>query len=102
MPKPARNDKLKDARPGRWPLAVAKSRLSEIVRKAQEEGPQVLTSHGQDVAKIVPTRTRGVRYTPTGTGYDFVLASIPYRGLAEGIEFDTSFEAAEECPIDLP
>lgn len=39
----------------RWQLQEAKNRLSELVRKAREEGPQVITVHGQDAAVIVST-----------------------------------------------
>ena len=86
----------------RWPLAVAKSRLSEIIRLAREEGPQIITSHGQDVVRITPTVPKNRRYQPTGTGMDFVLASIPYRLLDDDdVEFDTSFQATSR-PIDLP
>jgi antitoxin Phd len=37
----------------RWQLQEAKNRLSELVRKAREEGPQVITVHGQDAVVIV-------------------------------------------------
>lgn len=37
----------------RWQLQEAKNRLSELVRKAREEGPQVITVHGEDAAVIV-------------------------------------------------
>lgn len=85
----------------RWPLAIAKSRLSEIIRLAREEGPQIITSHGQDVVRITPTSLKGRHYQPTGTGMDFVLASIPYRQLDDDeVEFDTSFPATSR-PIDL-
>ena len=36
----------------RWPIAKAKAHLSEITRRAHEEGPQILTSHGKDVAIV--------------------------------------------------
>jgi prevent-host-death family protein len=86
----------------RWPLAVAKSRLSEIIRLAREEGPQIITSHGQDVVRITPTSPKNRHYQQTGTGMDFVLASIPYRELEDDeVEFDTSFHATSR-PIDLP
>ena len=38
---------------GRWQLQEAKNRLSELVRKAREEGPQVITVRGKYVAVIV-------------------------------------------------
>lgn len=36
-----------------WQLQEAKNRLSEVVRKAQREGPQVITLHGADAAVVV-------------------------------------------------
>lgn len=37
----------------RWQLQEAKNRLSELVRKAQQEGPQTITVHGKDAAVVV-------------------------------------------------
>jgi prevent-host-death family protein len=40
-------------RQGSWPLRDAKARLSELVRRAEGEGPQHVTMHGRDAAVIV-------------------------------------------------
>ena len=41
-------------RPGnRWRLQDAKARLSEVVRQAQQRGPQRVTLHGRDAVVIV-------------------------------------------------
>src|SRR3977135_247718 len=37
----------------RWPLQDAKARLSEVVRAAQQQGPQRVTVHGRDAVVIV-------------------------------------------------
>ncbi|MEO8627162.1 MAG: type II toxin-antitoxin system Phd/YefM family antitoxin [Betaproteobacteria bacterium] len=37
----------------KWPLQEAKNRLSEVVRKASEEGPQTITLHGDDAVVVV-------------------------------------------------
>jgi prevent-host-death family protein len=37
----------------RWQLQDAKNRLSEVVRKARDEGPQVITLHGRDAVVVV-------------------------------------------------
>ena len=37
----------------RWQLEKAKTRLSDLVRKAREEGPQVITVRGRDAAVVV-------------------------------------------------
>lgn len=37
----------------RWQLQEAKNRLSEVVRKAREDGPQIITVHGSDAVVVV-------------------------------------------------
>jgi prevent-host-death family protein len=37
----------------KWQLQEAKQRFSEVVRRAHDEGPQIVTRHGQDVAVII-------------------------------------------------
>lgn len=40
----------------KWQLQEAKNRLSEVVRRARSEGPQVITLHGADAAVVVSAR----------------------------------------------
>src|ERR1700730_10378039 len=40
-------------RAGRWRLQDAKARLGEVVREAQQCGPQRVTLHGKDAVVIV-------------------------------------------------
>jgi prevent-host-death family protein len=37
----------------RWQLQEAKNRLSEVVRRASSEGPQVITLRGDDAVVVV-------------------------------------------------
>jgi len=37
----------------RWQLQEAKQRFSELVRRATQEGPQVVTRHGEEVVVVV-------------------------------------------------
>jgi len=37
----------------RWQLQEAKNRLSEVVKKAREDGPQIITVHGTDAVVMV-------------------------------------------------
>lgn len=37
-----------------WQLQEAKQRFSELVRRVQEEGPQTITRHGEEVVVVVP------------------------------------------------
>ncbi len=39
--------------PGRWPLQDAKARFSELVRRAQQEGPQHVSVHGRDSVVVL-------------------------------------------------
>jgi prevent-host-death family protein len=51
MKKPGKSG---EARPGnRWRLQDAKARLSEVVRQAQQRGPQRVTVHGRDAVVVV-------------------------------------------------
>jgi len=37
----------------RWQMQVAKNKLSEVIELALQEGPQVITSRGQDKAVVL-------------------------------------------------
>ncbi len=37
-----------------WPLQEAKNRLSELIQRAETEGPQTITRHGTPVAVVAP------------------------------------------------
>lgn len=37
-----------------WQLQEAKQRFSELVRRAEREGPQMVTRHGEEVVVVVP------------------------------------------------
>ena len=37
-----------------WQVQEAKQRFSELVRRTLEEGPQVVTRHGEEVVVVVP------------------------------------------------
>ena len=37
-----------------WSLQEAKAKFSEVVRRAQSEGPQTVTVHGRDAVQIIP------------------------------------------------
>ncbi len=38
---------------GKWPLQKAKAQFSELVRKAQADGPQHVTIHGRDSVVVL-------------------------------------------------
>lgn len=44
---------MTSATPGHWQVQDAKQRFSEMIRAVANEGPQVITRHGEDVAVVV-------------------------------------------------
>jgi len=42
--------------PDHWQIQDAKQRFSEMIRAVINEGPQVITRHGEDVAVVVDIR----------------------------------------------
>src|SRR4051812_39577347 len=63
---------------GRWRLEDAKARFSEVVREAQQRGPQRVTLHGKDAVVIVGADEFDRLQRPV-TGRDIIdaLASSP-------------------------
>ncbi|MGQ0464346.1 MAG: type II toxin-antitoxin system Phd/YefM family antitoxin [Sporichthyaceae bacterium] len=56
-----------------WQLQEAKQRFSEVVRKAEEEGPQVVTRHGEEVAVVVSMAEWRERIPPKRDLIDVLL-----------------------------
>jgi prevent-host-death family protein len=73
------------SRPGRWRLQDAKARFSEVVREAQQRGPQRVTLHGKDAVVIVDADEFDRLQRPV-TGRDIVTA-LSASSLAE-VKFD--------------
>ena len=71
----------------RWQLQDAKNRLSEVVRKASEEGPQVITLRGADAAVVVGAKdyARLTRRKSDGTLVEFFRNS-PLKGITLDLE----------------
>jgi prevent-host-death family protein len=63
--------KLPAKLPGRWALQDAKARFSELVRKAQKDGPQHVTVHGQD-AVVVLSQAEYLKLTGVRTGLEII------------------------------
>jgi prevent-host-death family protein len=69
----------------RWRLQDAKARLSELVRQAQQRGPQRVTLHGRDAVVVVRADDFDRMQRPV-SGRDIVaaLASSPLTDLDIG------------------
>lgn len=74
------------AKKATWQLQEAKNKLSEVVRRAREEGPQTITVHGQDAVTVA-------RAPGTGQPGRFKenLWEFFQRSPAAGIEFPVSY-----------
>ena len=59
----------------KWQLQEAKNQLSEVVRKAQREGPQVITLHGADAVVVVSAKDYGRLSRPKWKLVDFFRKS---------------------------
>jgi antitoxin Phd len=59
----------------RWQLQEAKNKLSEVVRRARSEGPQVITLHGSAAAVVVSAHDYGRMSRPKGKLVDFFRSS---------------------------
>jgi prevent-host-death family protein len=65
-------------RAGRWRLQDAKARFSEVVREAQQRGPQRVTLHGKDAVVVVGADEFDRLQRPvTGRDIVTVLAASP-------------------------
>ena len=65
----------------RWQLQEAKNHLSEVVRKATEEGPQVITLRGSDAVVVISTKDyQRLSRRPRGTLVQF-LRNSPLAGV---------------------
>ncbi len=80
----------------RWQLQEAKNRLSELVRKAREEGPQIITVHGEDAAVVVSARQYRKLQRRRGSLVEFFRKSP-----LVGVELDLTRSRDTGRPVEL-
>lgn len=69
-----------------WQLHGAKSQFFRIVQKAQQEGPQVVTSRGERVAVVLSARNYDTLRANRPTLVDDLIAGSPWDDeLAEAV-----------------
>ena len=68
-----------------WQLQEAKSKFSEMVKRALSEGPQDITVRGEPVAVLV-SRAEYTRLTQPKPGFVELMRASPLVGLALDIE----------------
>lgn len=64
----------------RWQLQEAKNRLSEVVEKAINTGPQTITRHGEDVVIVVAAAEYQKLTSPKSSLLEFFRNS-PFRDI---------------------
>jgi prevent-host-death family protein len=84
--------------PEQWALRDAKTRLSEVIRKAKTEGPQHITVHGREEVVVLSVeeyqRIKGER-----TGQ--VLIDLMQNSPLGDIEFDRVYTPARTRRVKL-
>ncbi len=61
-----------------WQMQEAKAKLSELVKRAQIDGPQDITLHGESVAVVLSRETFERLTSPSVSLVDFMRASPMY------------------------
>ena len=79
-----------------WQLQDAKNRFSEIVNKALQDGPQVVTRHGKKTVVIMSVKQYQSLVKPKTNIVDFFQKS-PFRG--EDIDLTRQKDTAREVVI---
>ncbi len=80
-----------------WQMQEAKARLSEVVKRAESEGPQDITLHGQSVAVLV---SRSMFERLSGSRHSLVefMRQSPLHGL-EDIKFERQGTLTREVSL---
>jgi prevent-host-death family protein len=101
-----RNRRKKPSLPGAWKLQDAKARFSEVVRRAQSDGPQRVTVHGKDSVVILSAedyakvRPEGLAKAEGRTGAD--LIAVMQKGRRLGLKLKPSrIYLTARPPIDF-
>ena len=63
----------------KWTVAEAKARLSEVIARAETDGPQTITRHGRKTAVVVAAEEWEQKTRRKGNLAEFFAAS-PLRG----------------------
>ena len=80
-----------------WQLQEAKSRLSEVVKNAEREGPQEITVHGRPVA-VVLSRADYDRLAGTGESLVAFMRRSPLADI-EDIDFPRDTTLTRELSL---
>lgn len=81
-----------------WQLQEAKQKFSELVRRTLEEGPQVVTKHGEEVAVVVSIEEYRRLTDKLPSFKQFLLAAPDL----DALEIDRSRERARVVELPTP
>jgi prevent-host-death family protein len=84
-----------------WQVQQAKTHFSEVIERAQSEGPQTITKHGQPRAVVLSTTEyealRSATEKPRRDFVDFLLSSGP---ILEGVDLERSKDTGREIDLE--
>ena len=81
-----------------WQMQEAKARLSEVVKRAELDGPQDITLHGRSVAVVVSRATFERLSGQMASVVDFMQAS-PLVGLDVDLVFERDASLTRELQL---
>jgi prevent-host-death family protein len=81
-----------------WQMQEAKARLSEVVKRAEVDGPQDITLHGRSVA-VVLSRAAFERLSGQRASVVDFMQSSPLVGLDEELVFERDTSLTRELPL---
>ncbi|CDQ11871.1 Prevent-host-death family protein [Acidithiobacillus ferrivorans] len=70
-----------------WPLQEARNHLSDVVKRARNDGPQTITLHGEPAVVVLSVEQFRTLTRPNQTLSEF-FADSPLRGLDLEVERD--------------
>lgn len=74
---------------GTWQVQEAKNRFSEVIDRALQDGPQLVTRHGKPVVRVVAVQDGaplgGSNVAAKDDGFATLLLGMPKSGHPEGL-----------------
>ena len=81
-----------------WQMQEAKARLSEVVKKAETDGPQDITLHGRSVA-VVLSRAAFERLSGQMASVVAFMQASPLVGLDDSLVFERDASLTRELDL---
>ncbi len=81
-----------------WQMQEAKARFSELVKRAEVNGPQDITLHGRSVA-VVLSRAAFERLSGQNASIVHFMQCSPLVGLDEELVFERDTSLTRELPL---